>query len=417
MAELMHAKSTYYVPFGLLVVIGLLLLWAVHVHEEAVKPIPRILAREFPSLVAREVPPALGPHETLQALISEIQDDYPFVREIVVFKLRKEHGLVPVYPPFFARTHPAFIEGHQEGYEAVQLLFQEQPVGTVYFKLDRTRPRLFNGALIGVLLLLVGYSALGVRALHKTSAQLLSTTIALQEKQRQLLHLERLALVGQVTAGLLHDLKKPLLNIRDEAGNLPGGETKDAILGEVGLFLSMLRDLQLEGFLRRTEGKAEFVDIVEAIDRSIRLVSYARSAVQVERSIPEDLPFILGHHHKMVQVFSNVLLNAFEALEGKGVVRITARSTRGRDPESEGSLVEVTIEDDGPGIRADILDHIFEPFFSADKGSTGLGLYTAKSIVDELGGTIRAESEIGKGTRFAIRLPVGEAEMPSADGR
>lgn len=403
----MHSKSTYFVPFVLLVVIGFLLLWAVHIHEEAIEQIPRVLAREFPLLVAREVPPATGQGDTLQALISEIQEDYPFVQEIVVFKFRKGYGSIPVYPPFFTWSHPAFMEGHRQTYDAVELRFQGERVGMIYFNLDPTRLRLFNGALIGVLLLLVGYSVVGVRALHKTSARLRSTTIALEQKQRQLLHLERLALVGQVTAGLLHDLKKPLLNIRDETGNLPEGETKDVILTEVGLFQRMLRDLQLERFLHRDEGKAEFVDIGEAIDRSIRLVSYARSTVQVERSISEDLPFILGHHHKMVQVFSNVLLNAFEALEGKGVVRVLARSTHGRDSETESKFVEVIIEDDGPGISDDLLDHIFEPFFSPGKGSTGLGLYTAKSIIDELGGTIHVESELGRGSRFVIRLPVG----------
>ncbi len=406
----MRRKSTYFIPFILLVVIGLLLLWAVSLHEEAVRPIPRILAREFPSLVSRVVPPTIGQHDTLEALVTQIQEDYPLVEEIVVFKLRKDRGLIPVYPPFFARTHPAFMEGHTEGYEAVPLRFQDQHVGTVYFKLDQTRPQLFNGALVGILLLLIGYSAVGVRALQSTSARLRSTTSALEEKQRQVLHLERLALVGQIAAGLLHDLKKPLLNIRDETASLPESETKQAILEEVGLFQRMLRELQLEGFLHRGESKAEFVDVGEAIDRSIKLVSYARSAVDVETSISENLPFLLGHSHKMVQVFSNVLLNAFEALEGKGTVKITARSMPAGESRNRCSCIEVTIEDNGPGISPEVLSRIFEPFFSPDKGSTGLGLYTAKSIVEEMGGTICAESQPGKGTRFIIRLPVSEQE-------
>ncbi|MFH1737964.1 MAG: ATP-binding protein [bacterium] len=406
----MISKARYFVPFILLVVIGLLLLWAAHVHEEAMNQIPRILAREFPPLVAREVPPAISGPDTLHSLTTEIQEDYPFVQEIVVFKFRKDHGPIAVYPPFFARTHPEFMEGRQEGYEAVPLRLMSQRVGTVYFRLDQTRRYLFNSALIGVLLLLVGYSAVGMVALHKTSAQVVSTTIALEEKQRQILHLERLALVGQVTAGLLHDLKKPLLNIRDETSSLVDGEIRDAILAEVEFFLRMLRDLQLEGFLHRDEEKAEFVDIGEVIDRSVRLVSYARDAVEVQRQIPEDLPFLLGQHHKMVQVFSNILLNAFEALEGKGVVRISARSGYA----AGNRFVKISIEDDGPGIQPDSLDRIFEPFFSVGKGSTGLGLYTAKSILDEMGGTIEAKSETGQGTRFTIRLPVGDEEIADA---
>ncbi len=409
----MFSKSTYFVPFLLLVVISLLLLWAVHVHQEAVAPIPRVLAREFPYLVAREVPPALGQGNTLETLTSEILADYPFVEEIVVFKFREGKGPIPVYPPFLSRTHPELLEGNTGEYEAVPLRFQGKSVGTVFFKLSQTRPRLFNGALIGVLLVLIGYSIFGIRTLQRASAQLRKTTIALEEKQRELFHLERLALAGQVTAGLLHDLKKPLLNIRDEAGSLEEKDAKEAILSEADLFLGMLREVQLEGFLHRSEGKAEFVDIGEVIDRSIRLVSYARRAVKVETQIPQGLPFLLGHFHKLVQVFSNVLLNAFEALEGKGMVRIEVGAIR--EPGKDHETIEVIVEDDGPGIPRQLLDRIFEPFFSAHEEHSGLGLYTTKSIVEEMGGTIHAESEVGKGTRFVIRMPVQEAENGSED--
>ncbi|HPA45064.1 MAG TPA: ATP-binding protein [bacterium] len=413
----MYSKSLYFLTFVLLVVIGLLLLWAVRVHDEAIRQIPRILAREFPALVAREVPPALdGPGNTLHSLTTEIRQDYPFVQEIVVFKFREGYGPIAVYPAFFSQTHPDFLERHVEEYEAVPLRFLSMRVGTAYFRLDQTRRRLFNAALIGVLALLVGYSAVGVRILQKTSAQVVSKTIALEEKQRQLLHLERLSLVGQATAGLLHDLKKPLLNIRDEASGVENSDTRNAILAEVDLFLHILRGLQLEGFLNRSETKAEFLDLGEVIERSIRLVSYARNAVEVRRSMPENLPFLLGQFHQLVQVFSNILLNAFEALDGKGTVRIVARQDIFSHQGIETPMVEVVIADDGPGIPQELLDRIFEPFFSPGKGSTGLGLYTSKSIIDEMGGTIHAESELGKGTRFVVRLPIGEQEAPVEGG-
>ncbi|HOE12119.1 MAG TPA: ATP-binding protein [bacterium] len=413
----MYSKTLYFLTFVLLVVIGLLLLWAVRVHEEAIRQIPRILAREFPALVAREIPPVLdGPGNTLDSLAIEIQQDYPFVQEIVVFKFREGHGPIAVYPPFFSQTHPDFLEKHLEEYEAVPLRFMSMPVGTVYFRLDQTRRRLFNTALIGVLALLVVYSAVGVRILQKTSAQVISKTVALEEKQRQLLHLERLSLVGQVTAGLLHDLKKPLLNIRDEAAGLQDTQARNAILAEVDLFLHMLRGLQLEGFLNRSESKAEFLDLGEVIERSIRLVSYARNAVEVQRSIPESLPFLLGQFHQLVQVFSNILLNAFEALDGKGTVRISARQGVFLHQGVQTAMVEIVIADNGPGIRQELLDRIFEPFFSPGKGSTGLGLYTSKSIIDEMGGTIHAESEIGKGTLFIVRLPIEEQDL-QAEGK
>jgi signal transduction histidine kinase len=138
--------------------------------------------------------------------------------------------------------------------------------------------------------------------------------------------------------------------------------------------------------------------------------------VEVQRSIPENLPFLLGQFHQLVQVFSNILLNAFEALDGKGTVRISARQGVFLHQGVQTPMVEIVIADNGPGIPQELLDRIFEPFFSPGKGSTGLGLYTSKSIIDEMGGTIHAESEIGKGTRFIVRLPIEEQELP-AEGK
>jgi two-component system NtrC family sensor kinase len=158
-----------------------------------------------------------------------------------------------------------------------------------------------------------------------------------------------------------------------------------------------------------TRKKGEFVDIGETIERSLKLVKYARGNVSVHVEIAEDLPFIFAQRHQIVQVFSNLILNAFQVLEGEGEVKLSAYIS---NEESE-DLLEVAISDDGPGMAYEVVAHIFEPFYTTGKEdeSTGLGLYITKSIIESLGGTITAQSIPKHGTTFTVRFPLSEEEI------
>ena len=139
-----------------------------------------------------------------------------------------------------------------------------------------------------------------------------------------------------------------------------------------------------------------------------RLVRYEQGAIEVKRDFDPDLPLVFAHPYKMIQVFSNLILNAFQAMNGKGCLTLKTKRL--------GHDIRVEIHDTGPGIPEDRFPRLFTPFFttrdagaSEDEG-TGLGLYISKNIIDELKGKIRVESEQGKGTTFIITIPARETK-------
>ncbi len=294
----------------------------------------------------------------------------------------------------------------------------EQLLGNLYVRVDEGALNVVRSVIASLTALLIG--ALGEFALQfRRQEKVISrTTVELEEKRRELVRIERLALAGQLSANILHDLKKPVLNIKSEAEELAAGdgeraagdgervnalaeESPSRIRQQVDLFFGILRESSLERFVR-AESEGEYVDVNELLDRSLALVRYERNEVAVERRYDPALPSILAEPVRLVQVFSNLILNAYQALEEKGRLTLTTRA--------EGRMAVVEIEDDGPGIPPKALQHIFLPFFTTkpEGTGTGLGLYITQDIVLDLGGTIRVENVATGGTRFTIEIPVPE---------
>ncbi|MEW6237075.1 MAG: ATP-binding protein [Candidatus Omnitrophota bacterium] len=402
-----------YFFFGV-VLIGVLvaLLWAAKTHEEAVQSLPDILARDFqPFLAGKDVTEI--DTGRIERRVVELKAQYPYINRIIIRKIAPNGGEITLYPWAFDIDHPDWPPLDAENYAAKSIVGDNyEPLGILYIRIDARRGRLFKIAIGGSMIALVLVVGLGLYTISAKDEAVRKTTYLLEEKQRELIHLERLALVGQVTANLLHDLKKPVLNIRAEAELLPPGESKKTILDETELFLSLLRELHLEGFLRKDRERAEFLDVGDVMERSLRLVKYAQENVKVSMDLPENLPFLFGQRHQLIQVFSNILLNAFQALEGEGSIRIAASPM-----EEEGEKrMEISLTDDGPGMPYEVLTHIFEPFYSTrgSDESTGLGLYISKSIVEGMGGRIDAKSIPKHGTTFTLQFPISDAEAESA---
>jgi signal transduction histidine kinase len=127
--------------------------------------------------------------------------------------------------------------------------------------------------------------------------------------------------------------------------------------------------------------------------------------------IDPDVPELTADVHQWRQMFANLIANAFEAMDGRGCVRIRARLLASEVEPLGGrqhlpSRVGVEVHDDGPGISADDLERIFSPFFTTKPQGTGLGLAIVRKVVDAHGGTIHATSAIGHGTTFTVTLPV-----------
>lgn len=252
-----------------------------------------------------------------------------------------------------------------------------------------------------------------------------------QEKlslEKNLRHSERLASVGQLAAGLAHEIGTPLNIIagraehllRRERGPEETNENLKIIRSQIDRITGIVR--QLLEFSRRKEPVLRAVDISSLLTNVQRLLQHQieekRVAVKLELSGP--LPEIQADPDLLQQVFINLYLNSLYVLDAGGTITVRADLTGDEESvpnRANGrSWLKVSFEDNGPGIPPEHIDHVFDPFFTTkDIGEgTGLGLAVSYGIVKEHGGDIRVESERGRFTRFVIRLPVdlsrGEGE-------
>jgi signal transduction histidine kinase len=129
-------------------------------------------------------------------------------------------------------------------------------------------------------------------------------------------------------------------------------------------------------------------------------------------TLPEDLAPLQGDPHQLRQLFTNLLTNAFEAMGGKGLVRIAANQLPAEDDATTGAdmlavpMIQVVVTDDGPGIPPDVMERIFSPFFTTKPQGSGLGLAIVRKIVDAHDGRIDVGGRREGGTRFVVTLPV-----------
>lgn len=281
-----------------------------------------------------------------------------------------------------------------------------QLLGHLLVRVNQTPLRVVRGVIATLSILLVGFVGLFALQFRRQERVLSATTVELEEKRRELVRIERLAMAGQLSANLLHDLKKPVLNIKSEAEELaaadphspPPADVAGHIRQQVDLFFGILRESNLERFVR-ARAESEYVDLNELLDRSLALVKYERHDVEVQRHYTPELPPILAEPVRLIQVFSNLILNAYQAMEGRGRLTLTTWRT--------GSHAVVEVQDTGSGIPPEYLQKIFLPFFTTkpEGAGTGLGLYITRDIILDLGGDITVQSPETGGTRFRIELP------------
>lgn len=244
--------------------------------------------------------------------------------------------------------------------------------------------------------------------------------------QAETLRAVQLASVGQLAAGVAHEINNPINGIinyaqiiRDEAGsNETFDDISEKIIREGERVASIVSNLL--SFARQKEDKSEKIDINEVIKDAIDLIRYqlTKNCIILETNIPEDLPLIHGHHQQLQQVFLNLFSNARFALNQR---------FPGKDPEKkividsgvlerEGcKFVRIIFQDMGVGIKQEKMKKIFEPFFSSKVHGegTGLGLSISKEIVAKHGGVLQVESQEGAYTRMIVELPIldGKAEV------
>jgi signal transduction histidine kinase len=254
--------------------------------------------------------------------------------------------------------------------------------------------------------------------IDETNRRLADESAARVAALEQLRHTERLATVGQLAAGVAHELGTPLNVVSARAELLVTGTASPADAAANGRIILEQTDRmtaiihQLLDFSRRRGPSMGLGNLEQVVTRTLDLVAPAamRAKVRVECATTGPV-FARFDPTQMQQVLANVFMNGIQAMSEGGTLRVSL-DTRRTYPPGDGAAAEtecacVTVEDSGRGITREDLDRIFEPFFTTKRvgEGTGLGLAVAHGIVAEHGGWIVAESELGKGSRFSIYLP------------
>lgn len=243
---------------------------------------------------------------------------------------------------------------------------------------------------------------------------------------------DRLASLGALAAGVAHEIRNPLTGIgtsaqilkrRLESGD-PRAPFADLILEEVTRLDRIVTSLLQ--FARPAAPRLRRESLLPAVDKALALVQElaVRQGVVLRVDRADAIPEIYVDHDQILQVLLNVLMNALQALEAGGEVHMTVRVTRKRAAERSQlgrratdrleapretpplDVLELRIQDNGPGIPAAALARVFDPFFTTRAQGSGLGLSICQSIVREHGGMISIESVMGQGTAVVIDLPV-----------
>ena len=227
-----------------------------------------------------------------------------------------------------------------------------------------------------------------------------------------------------LAAGVAHEVKNPLAGIEVMAGVLKRQLTDadaQSILNDIINEAKMANQIVHEAleFVRPIRLQVEHTLITDVLQNAMTLADskVSRRNIRLQVDLDEGLPPIQGDHHQLTQLFTNLLINAFEALEGRGSVEVTAHEGVIEDdpnaPAGESHTptrtVVVDVADDGPGVPKDLRDRIFNAFFTTKPQGSGLGLAIVRKIVDAHDGRIDILSGV-KGTRFRVTLPVSGAD-------
>jgi PAS domain S-box-containing protein len=225
--------------------------------------------------------------------------------------------------------------------------------------------------------------------------------------ERAMMQQQKLASVGQLAAGVAHEINNPLTTIltttmlmqEDLDPEDPNYQEYQTIINETLRCRKIVTSLL--DFARQSKPMIKAYDINEIVSESISLTRKqgAFQDVILDKELSKGIPSVYVDKDQIQQSLINLILNAIDATEAGGKIRIATIY----HPEND--TVDIVVSDNGQGIHEDDLNHIFEPFFTSKDRGTGLGLAITHGLIKQNGGSIDVESQVGKGTTFTIRLP------------
>jgi len=235
-----------------------------------------------------------------------------------------------------------------------------------------------------------------------------------KKMEYQIFQSEKLAAVGQLVAGIAHEINNPVFVISGRAQLLlskkPLSKSLKSDLQAINNQADRIRKLvdRFLSFTRKMPPKPELLDINKVINNVLPFLVYHKLPeyshhVKIKKSFDKKLPHILGDQHQLQEVFINLFINAYQAMHKGGFLTI-------KTEKLDDQFIGICISDTGSGISEQNMKNIFMPFFTTKRAGTGLGLSICYNIIKGHNGTIDIESELGKGTVFTIKLPFVKKE-------
>jgi signal transduction histidine kinase len=245
------------------------------------------------------------------------------------------------------------------------------------------------------------------RAFGEMRSAIAEREARLRSAQAEMIHREKLAAMGRLVAQLSHEINNPIYNIQNCLEALsrrgdPGDPNREFLeLAQEELNRMAILTRQLLDQSRPLSDAAQPLDLNTVVRRVLTLAQPRLDAhtIIVEQGLAPDLPLVVAHPDAIQQVLANLVDNAVDVMLGGGTLRVGTRATD--------EAVEISVEDTGPGIQDEHLEHIFEAFYTTKPGvrGVGLGLFVSEGIVRGHRGRLTVESRVGEGSRFVVQLP------------
>ncbi len=257
---------------------------------------------------------------------------------------------------------------------------------------------------------------------RELAERLAETNRRLEQAQAEARRSERLAALGQLSAGLAHEIRNPLGVIKGSAEMLTqklqaSDELARELAGYISTEVNRLSALVTEflDFARPLHAQPQPADLIALLDRVLQIVAarFTDTSIRVERHYPSGLPLVPLDESLCEQAFLNLVQNAYEAMQERdngGTLRVGVERVirNGRDG------VELRIADTGPGVPEELREEIFNPFVTTKKTGVGLGLSIVSKIIDGHQGSIHVENAAGGGAVFTLFFPLNELAVPEA---